>query len=124
MDPIWLSIAFLFGLGVRAIGLPPLVGYLLAGFALNYFGAEQGEFVSIVSDLGITLLLFTIGLKLKIKNLIKPEIWAGASLHMGITTIIFAVIIFGLSFSGLNFFSNLSWQVLFLLLKYSKILVN
>ena len=110
MDPIWLSIAFVFGLGVRAIGLPPLVGYLLAGFALNYFGAEQGEFVSIVSDLGITLLLFTIGLKLKIKNLIKPEIWAGASLHMGITTIIFAGIVFGLSFSGLTFFSSLSWQ--------------
>ncbi|PLX09420.1 MAG: hypothetical protein C0596_02455 [Marinilabiliales bacterium] len=110
MDPIWLSIAFILGLGVRAIGLPPLVGYLLAGFALNYFGAEQGSFVSIVSDLGITLLLFTIGLKLKIKNLIKPEIWVGASLHIGLTTLIFSSIIFGLSFSGLTIFSDLSWQ--------------
>lgn len=110
MDPIWLSIAFIFGLGVRAIGLPPLVGYLLAGFVLNYFGVEQGTFVNIISELGITLLLFTIGLKVKLKNLIKPEIWAGASMHMGITTVIFAAIIFGLSFIGLNFFSELDWQ--------------
>lgn len=102
MDPIWLSIAFIFGLGVRAIGLPPLVGYLLAGFVLNYFGVEQGTFVNIISELGITLLLFTIGLKVKLKNLIKPEIWAGASMHMGITTVIFAAIIFGLSFIGLT----------------------
>ncbi len=28
-----------------------------------------------IVDLGVTLLLFTIGLKLKIKSLIYPEVW-------------------------------------------------
>lgn len=82
---------------------------MIAGFVLNYFGVEQGTFVNIISELGITLLLFTIGLKVKLKNLIKPEIWAGACMHMGITTAVFAAIIFGLSFIGLNFFSDLDW---------------
>jgi hypothetical protein len=32
-----------------------------------------------IANAGVTLLLFTIGLKLKIKSLIRPEVWAGAT---------------------------------------------
>jgi len=63
-DPLWIAIAFLFGLAVKVVGLVPMIGFLLAGFILNAFGAEGGEFLNAVSDLGITLLLFSIGLKL------------------------------------------------------------
>ena len=35
-----------------------------------------------IADLGVTLLLFTIGLKLKIKSLIRPEVWAGVFLDV------------------------------------------
>lgn len=98
MDPIWLTIAFTLGFLVRLIGLPPLIGYLIAGFVLNYFGAESGEFIQIVSDLGVTLLLFTIGLKIKIKNLLRKEIWAGSFIHMILTTLVFATILLFLSY--------------------------
>ena len=30
MDPLWIVAAFVFGVGASRIGLPPLVGYLLA----------------------------------------------------------------------------------------------
>lgn len=114
MDPIWLSIAFVFGFGIRMIGLPPLVGYLIAGFILNLLGAEPSDFVKTVSDLGVTLLLFTIGLKLKIKNLLKPEIWAGASIHIMLTTAVLGVGLFAFSMTGLSIFSGFDWKLSFL----------
>jgi len=69
MNPLWIFAAFLFGAVISRIGLPPLVGYLLAGFALNSMGVMGGELLETVANAGVTLLLFTIGLKLKIKNL-------------------------------------------------------
>ncbi|WP_421919404.1 cation:proton antiporter [Marinifilum sp.] len=110
MDPVWLAIAFGLGLLVKLIGLPPLVGYLLAGFTLKYFGAESDDLIQSISDLGITLLLFTIGLKLRIKDLLHREIWGGASIHMLLVTLLMAVILFGLSFSSLQIFTDFTWQ--------------
>ena len=43
MDFLWIFVAFIFGLGVRTINLPPMIGYLIAGFALHYIGVEQNE---------------------------------------------------------------------------------
>lgn len=93
MDPVWLSIAFVFGFLIRLTGLPPLVGYLIAGFVLNYMGAESGEFIETVSDLGVLLLLFTIGLKLKLKNLIRHEVYGGATIHMLLITLLFTLLL-------------------------------
>jgi predicted Kef-type K+ transport protein len=78
----WLAIAFGAGLVARQMGLPPLVGYLVAGFGLHAFGAQSTPMVNTLSDLGVTLLLFTIGLKLKLKSLAEPQVWGVAGLHM------------------------------------------
>lgn len=103
MDPVWLSIAFIFGFAVRLTGLPPLVGYLAAGFILNYMGAESGEFIETVADLGVTLLLFTIGLKLKLRNLIRREVYGTTLIHMTLITLLFTgiLVLAGLSNAGL-----------------------
>lgn len=111
MDPIWLTIAFALGFLVRLISLPPLVGYLIAGFILNYLGAESGEFIQIVSDLGLTLLLFTIGLKLKLKNLLRKEIWAGATIHIVLTTIVFAMFMILISFTSFKIFEGFNLKL-------------
>jgi len=87
MDPLWIIFAFGFGFTVKQIGLPPLVGFLIAGFALNIFGVQSTENLVHIADFGVLLLLFTIGLKLKIKNLFHLEIWAGSSIHMLISTL-------------------------------------
>ena len=108
MDPIWLTIAFAFGFLVRLIGLPPLVGYLLAGFVLNYMGAESGDFIETVADLGVILLLFTIGLKLKIKNLIRREVYGGTIIHMLIITVLFVGFLMLAGLSNFSFFNNFS----------------
>jgi len=111
MDPLWILIAFILGFAVNRVGLPPLVGYLIAGFVLHAFGVEGGEALEEIANLGVTLLLFSIGLKLRLKNLAKPEVWAGASIHMLITVFVFGVGIFGLSFTGTSVFSGLDFKL-------------
>ncbi|NOX46452.1 MAG: cation:proton antiporter [Chlorobi bacterium] len=108
MDPLWILVAFIFGFAVKQIGLPPLVGFLIAGFALNVFGVEGNETLDWLADFGIWLLLFSIGLKLKFKSLLRPEIWASASLHMLFTVIVFGSGIFALGYFGLSLFDGLT----------------
>jgi predicted Kef-type K+ transport protein len=102
MDPVWIGIAFALGFAVRMVELPPLVGFLAAGFVLNALGAEAGENLQTLSDLGVTLLLFTIGLKLKLGSLIKPQVWAVGAIHMIITVAVFGIGLFGLAAAGLS----------------------
>jgi len=79
----------------------------MAGFALNAMGIEGGAMLQNVADMGVTLLLFSIGLKLRLKSLLKPEIWAGASIHMAITVLLFGAGIYGLGLAGLSYFTVL-----------------
>ncbi|MGB5833357.1 MAG: cation:proton antiporter family protein [Thiohalocapsa sp.] len=79
---VWITVAFALGILARQVGLPPLVGYLLAGFGLHVAGVGENALIDQLSSLGVTLLLFTIGLKLKLKSLAAPHVWGAASLHM------------------------------------------
>jgi glutathione-regulated potassium-efflux system ancillary protein KefC len=110
MDPLWIIAAFVFGAVSSRIGLPPLVGYLIAGFILNGFGVEGGELLGKAADIGVTLLLFTIGLKLKLKSLARPEVWAGTPIHMLITVAVFCggILVFGMA--GIPYFDRLGWE--------------
>ncbi len=105
-DPLWIAIAFACGLAVKLLGLPPLVGFLIAGFALNAYGVESGEFLQEIADLGVTLLLFTIGLKLKFKSLARSEVWGVAILHMLAVTLLLTAVVLLLARLDLPLFSR------------------
>ena len=107
MVSVFLAIAFALGFAARQIGLPPLVGFLAAGFALKGLGFESSPLLAQLADLGIILLLFSIGLKLKIETLLKPEVWAGASLHMMATIVVFGLGIFAFAAAGIHLFAEL-----------------
>jgi len=107
MDPIWIAVAFALGFAVRQIGLPPLVGFLAAGFTLHAFGVETTATLEQVADMGVYLLLFSIGLKLDLRSLLRPEIWATASLHAGITVLLVGGFAFALATAGLSIFADL-----------------
>ena len=110
MDPTWIPVAFVFGLAAKLIGLPPLVGFLIAGFVLHAAGVEGGEVLDALKDTGVTLLLFTIGLKLRISNLLRPEVWAGATIHMLGTIAVFVVALLALAALGLPLVSTLDFS--------------
>jgi len=106
-DVTWISLAFLLGFLARLVSLPPLVGFLATGFALNYLGIASGETLQKLADLGITLLLFTVGLKLNLKVLIRPQVWSVAALHISIIIALFGAAIFGLALMSVPLFSGL-----------------
>ena len=110
MEPLWLIIAFFFGFVFKQFYLPPLIGFLIAGFVLNYLGVKDSLILEEISNIGILLLLFTIGLKLKIKKLLTSEILATASLHMLIIVLIFGTIIWLFSLFALPLFTDLTIQ--------------
>jgi len=94
MDAVLLAVAFLFGFLPQQVRLPPLVRFLASGFVLQAFGYEGGETLSMLADLGVTLLLFSIGIKLQVRSLARPEIWAGTSLHASLVVAIFTPIVY------------------------------
>lgn len=94
LEAVWIGFAFSLGLLVRAIGLPPLVGYLLAGFVISATAAdldlpaEGPSIIHHVAHLGVLLLLFTVGLKLNVRSLVKPEVLGGSTLHFALSIIL------------------------------------
>ncbi|MCM0613409.1 cation:proton antiporter [Marinobacter sediminum] len=112
-EALWISFAFALGLTVKAIGLPPLVGYLAAGFVLSGLSATTGmtiestDALEHIAHMGVLLLLFTVGLKLKLRSIISPEVIGGSLLHFGITCVVFT--------PGLYLLLDLSWQTSFML---------
>jgi predicted Kef-type K+ transport protein len=105
---LFIAIAFAFGMLINAIGLPPMVGFLLAGFTLKFFGFESSDGLLTLADLGVTLLLFSIGLKLDIRTLFKAEVWGGASIHIAVTIAFYTLLLLILKQLGLVFFAELS----------------
>ncbi len=86
-DPLLILAALFCGMASRAIGMPALIGYLAAGFVLHELDVVGGELLQVLSEMGITLLLFSIGLKLQVRDLLKARIWATTLIHMLVTQI-------------------------------------
>ena len=92
--------AFLFGFAAKAVGLPPLVGYLVAGFVLHAFGYEVTEGIDVVAEIGILLLLFGIGLKLRPRTLARPSVWVTATVFAAVATGFVGVLLLALGALG------------------------
>jgi len=107
MHVLPLGLAFVMGMLAYAGGLPPLIGFLAAGFALGAMGMETTPALQEIADLGVTLLLFSIGLKLHLRDLAAPVVWLTASLHMALITGLVSLLVMGLAFTGVGLFAEL-----------------
>lgn len=115
MPTLIVSIAFALGLLARLVGLPPLVGFLIAGFALHAVGVPADPTLQVIADLGVTLLMFTIGLKLKLPTLARPVVWAGTTLHTILTTAGFTIGLLALGAAGVPALTGLDIRTILLL---------
>jgi predicted Kef-type K+ transport protein len=93
--PAWIAFALALGMLAKSLRLPALVGFLVAGFLLNALGAQPSPFIEEIADLGITLLLFTIGLHLSIRMFARPEVWAVGLGHMALSTGVLTLVVIG-----------------------------
>jgi glutathione-regulated potassium-efflux system ancillary protein KefC len=95
MDAVLGAISFFFGLLAQKFRLPPLVGFLISGFVLQALGKTGGPALFSIANLGVTLMLFGIGVKLRLRTLARPEIWGGTSLHTLAVLLIFTPTLVG-----------------------------
>ncbi|HYV88882.1 MAG TPA: cation:proton antiporter, partial [Candidatus Polarisedimenticolia bacterium] len=88
---IGLGLAFVLGTAVQRLGLPPLVGYLLAGVVVGPFspGITLDQHLTLqLADIGVVLLMFGVGLHFKPSELleVKAIVVPGAVLQMAAIT--------------------------------------
>ena len=106
-DLLWIGPALIAGIAAARFGLPPMVGYLLCGFLLNLTGVYDHDRLTWIGNLGVTLLLFTIGLKLDLRSLLRPVIWAGTTLHTSIVVAVFGTVLYWMSLAGIQAFAGI-----------------
>lgn len=139
MELQWIGVAFVLGFVARRLGQPPLLGFLAAGFFLEvlaesaalrelWAGAVGALGIRVelpdlrpdaslreLADVGVLLLLFTIGLKLELRSVLRPEVWGVTLLHAGATTLFFGGLALALGALGVGLFAGLDLATALLL---------
>ena len=105
--PLLQDILILLGFSVvivfvlQRLKLPSIIGFLLTGVIIGPYGLSlinAVEQVEILSEIGVILLLFVIGMELSFKQLasIKKTVFIGGFLQVGITVIVAGLVYYGL----------------------------
>lgn len=92
MELIWISAAYLIGMVASRLSFPPLVGYLVAGYVLHGLQITPLPNLGHLADIGIELLLFSVGLKLKPSSLIRREVLSVGGLHLLLMAVVSALV--------------------------------
>lgn len=111
---VTLLVATAAGVLARWCRVPPLVGFLGAGFLLGGAGMEPFDGLAELADVGVTLLLFTIGLKFDVRALMRREAWGSAVTHMVLFTLVTAGLLGLLAGIGMTLLDG-GWATLALL---------
>ena len=98
---IYLLAVAALGFAATLLRLPPLVGFLAAGFVLGASDLPNLDFVQTLGDLGVAVLLFTIGLKLDPRVLARREVAGTAAIALVLLTILSAALVVPLLLVGL-----------------------
>jgi CPA2 family monovalent cation:H+ antiporter-2 len=91
-------------LSLQRLRLPSVLGFLVTGIIIGPFGLgliENPEQIEILSEIGVILLMFVIGMELSIKQLasMKRTVFLGGLLQVGLSIIVTAFIFSVLGFS-------------------------
>lgn len=90
---VYLITVVILGLGAAILKVPPLVGFIAAGFLLGAADVPEVPWVSTVGELGAALLLFSIGLDLDLRTLGRKVISSTAAVTMVVITMTTAAVI-------------------------------
>src|SRR5215831_19977283 len=90
---VGLTFAFAGGLLAVRVGLPPLVGYLLAGIAVGPFTpgfVADEKLAPQLAEIGVILLMFGVGMHFSLRDLLSVKLIAvpGAVVQIAIATLL------------------------------------
>jgi len=120
---ILLGISVPISIVLTRIGLPTIVGFLLTGIIIGPFGfglVTEVHKIEVLAEIGVVLLLFTIGLEFKVSRMlkIKREAMLGGGLQLALT----GLLVLGLTtYMGLGF--NLALTLAFIISLSSSVIV-
>lgn len=112
---MYLAVTFACGVVVVLLRLPPLLGFLAAGFVLHAMHTPNLPGLHTIADLGVTLLLFGIGLKLDLRTLVRKEVWLAGGLHIVGCVLVYGGFLGLLGFLGVDRLAAQDWQTLAML---------
>lgn len=115
MELLWIGVAFVLGFLAKRLDQPPLIGFLAAGFVLELLGFRPDVALEELANVGVLLLLFTIGLKLDVSSVVRPVVWAVTLLHMVVSVAVVALTLLGFAALKFGAFANLDLQAAALL---------
>ncbi len=86
---------------LQRLKLPSILGFLLTGILIGPYGlgfVNESEQIEVISEIGVILLLFVIGMELSIKHLIsiKKTVFIGGTLQVGLTVLVSGAIYYWL----------------------------
>ena len=93
---VLLALGIATAIGSRALGLSPIVGYLILGLVLKVVGVRmvfEEATLSLLAQLGVVFLLFDVGLHFSVKNMRER---AGDIFAFGPVQVLFATLVLGL----------------------------
>ena len=101
-------IAVILGIVLKRFDVPPIVGYILSGIILvNIIGknSDNSHTLEQIAEFGIVFLMFTIGLEMKLENLIqmRKQVFVYGGLQVGISILFFTFLsqfLFSLDFKS------------------------
>ncbi|HTN09157.1 cation:proton antiporter family protein [Agriterribacter sp.] len=97
---LFITVAFALGFIFLKFGLPPLLGYLAGGFLLSAFSYSSSPVLDQLAHTGVILLLFTLGLKIRLKNFLQPEVAVSGLLQIGISAFVLSGLFFVIGISA------------------------
>ncbi len=118
----YLIAAFLGGYLARLLMLPPLLGFLVAGFVLKALDVPDHPLVDSLANLGVTLMLFVVGLELDIRQLLRREVWLTTLVQTTVMVALGVALFNGLMLLGFGLLAGTgpdSWIPIALALSFS-----
>src|SRR3989338_10267730 len=88
---VFLAMLFIFGYLARHFRLPLILGYMIAGIALSIFFREESRAIlSIYANIGLLLLLFTVGLEVHFDTISRFSRYVviGGLFQVGLTILV------------------------------------
>jgi monovalent cation:H+ antiporter-2, CPA2 family len=94
---VLLSFSVIIVFVLQRLKLPSIIGFLITGVLIGPYGfslVNAVEEVEILSEIGVILLVFVIGMELSIKQLIsiKKTVFIGGSFQVGVTVLVAAFV--------------------------------
>lgn len=115
-------VACILGIFAKILKQPPVVGYIIAGLILVFLGVDttsQKPVLDGLAQLGVTFLLFLMGLEMNLKDLVRV---GGVVLTVGFAQIIVTALA-GFSIAYLLSFSSVESSYIALVLTFSSTIV-